>query len=154
MKVINELQLDHAEKIEKLNAEIMKKSTEIGELRLNHELLMEKYQLLQRDRQHQQQESENGTEQLTQKYMDELKSTYEQLEKERGEHNKWSKKHEMLQLRFNKQAEIYKTEIQKLNHELQNENRSLLSSNEAKLNKHKVEKMEESLSKLKEEMTS
>jgi hypothetical protein len=84
MKVINELQLDHAEKIEKLNTEIMKKSTEIGELRLNHELLMEKYQLLQRDRQHQQQESENGTEQLTQKYMDELKSTYEQLEKERG----------------------------------------------------------------------
>jgi hypothetical protein len=43
MKVINELQLDHAEKVEALNVQIIKKSTEIAELRSNYQLLLEKH---------------------------------------------------------------------------------------------------------------
>ena len=49
MKVVNELQLDHAEKIEALHVQIVKKSTENAELRSNHQLALEKYELLQRE---------------------------------------------------------------------------------------------------------
>lgn len=57
---------------------------------------------------------------MNSKYINELKETYEQLEKERSEHSKWAKKHELLETRSHRQAEFYKAEIAKLNQELRN----------------------------------
>lgn len=93
MKVINELQLEHAEKIERLNAEIVRKAAEVTELRTTCASLLDKHEHLQREMQAQREEAEEKIEEVNQKYMGELKSTFELLERERSEHNKWAKKH-------------------------------------------------------------